>query len=113
MVKIFFSFILIVHGLIHLLGFVKAYDLAPVEQLTGEISKTIGLIWLLVSILFLVTVFLYFSQNNVWWIVGLVAVIISQVLIILAWSDAKAGTIANIIIAIRIIMAIAEQFPDN
>ncbi|GAA5520239.1 hypothetical protein LQ318_00815 [Aliifodinibius salicampi] len=111
--KIIFSLVIVIHGLIHLLGFVKAYDLAPVEQLTENISKTAGLIWLLVCILFLVTVFLYFTQNDVWWVVGLVAVIISQVLIILSWSDAKAGTIANIIIVIPIIIAIADHLPDN
>ena len=104
--KIIFSFVMVIHGLIHLLGFVKAYDLASVEQLTEDISKTVGLIWLLASMLFLVTVFLYFTQNDVWWIVGLVAVIISQMLIIFSWSDAKAGTIANFMITIPIIMAV-------
>ncbi len=95
MEKIIFSFVIVVHGLIHLLGFVKAYDLAPVEQLTEDISKTAGLSWLLVCLLFLVTVFLYFTENNAWWIVGTAAVIISQLLIILSWSDAMYGTIAN------------------
>lgn len=113
MEKIIISFVMVVHGLIHLLGFVKAYDLAPIEQLTEEISRTTGLLWLLASLLFLLTVFLYYTQNDVWWMVGLAAVIISQVLIILSWSDAKAGTIANIIIAIPIIMAIAQRLPDN
>lgn len=113
MAKIFFSFIIIVHGLIHLLGFVKAYDLAPVEQLTEEISKTTGLIWLLVSVLFLITVFLYFTQNNVWWIVGSTAVIISQVLIIGSWSDAKFGTIANLILILPIIIAFVGQLPTS
>lgn len=109
MEKIIFSFVIVIHGLIHLLGFVKAYDLASVEQLTEEISKIIGIFWLLVSVLFLATVFLYFTQNDVWWIVGSVAVIISQILIILSWSDAKYGTIANIIVIISIIVTILEK----
>lgn len=113
MTKAIFLFVTVIHGLIHLRGFVKAYDLASVEQLTEDISKTTGIFWLLASVLFLVTVFLYFTQNEIWWIVGSAAVIISQVLIILSWSDAKAGTIANIIIAIPIIMAVAERLPDN
>lgn len=113
MEKILLSFVMVVHGLIHLLGFVKAYNLASVEQLTEDISKTAGMFWLLVCILFLVTVFLYFTQNDIWWMVGTATVIISQLLIILSWSDAKYGTIANIIIVIPIIMAITEQFPEN
>ncbi|SHE89333.1 hypothetical protein SAMN05443144_10443 [Fodinibius roseus] len=113
MQKVILSFVIIIHGLIHLLGFVKAFDLAPVEQLTEDISKTAGMFWLVVCILFLVTVFLYFTQNDIWWMVGAVAVVVSQLLIILSWSDAKYGTIANIIIAIPIIMAIAGQLPEN
>lgn len=104
--KIILSIVILVHGLIHLLGFVKAYELASVEQLTEDISKLAGLIWLIASVLFMVTVYLSFTQHNVWWIVGLAAVIISQVLIILSWNDAKFGTIANIIIAIPIIIPV-------
>lgn len=99
---------MVVHGLIHLLGFVKAFNLASVEQLTEDISRTTGLLWLLVCLLFLITALLYYMQSDVWWILGTASVIISQVLIILSWSDAKAGTIANIIIAIPIIMTIVK-----
>ena len=35
MVRIIFAVIVIIHGLIHLMGFAKTYDLAELEQLTG------------------------------------------------------------------------------
>lgn len=38
--------VVMIHGLIHLLGFVKAFNLAPVGQLTQNISKTGGTLWL-------------------------------------------------------------------
>ena len=38
--------LLVVHGLIHLLGFVKAFGLAPVAQLTQPITRTAGAFWL-------------------------------------------------------------------
>ncbi len=48
--------------------------------------------------LFTVTVSLMLVHSNYWWFSSFLAVIISQVLVLNYWSDAKFGTIANIII---------------
>lgn len=102
--RIAFIIILVIHGLIHLLGFVKAFGLADVKQLTQTISKPFGTVWLLVCILFVITAIMYISKNGYWWLPGFIAVLISQILVILYWQDAKFGTIANVIIlAIAII----------
>lgn len=113
MVKTLLIAVAVIHGLIHLLGFVKAFNLAPVEQLTADISKPAGLFWLMAAVLFLTTAVLYFVRNDAWWIIGGVAVIISQILIVLSWSDARYGTIANVILAVFIIMAYAGQLPAS
>jgi len=42
MLKIIFLFIVLIHALIHLLGFVKAFNLTEISQLTQPISKTSG-----------------------------------------------------------------------
>jgi hypothetical protein len=104
MLKIIFFIIIIVHGLIHLMGFVKAFKLAPMDQLTQPISKPVGLLWLLTALLFLAAVFLFLRRPEFWWIIAAPAIIISQVLIILSWRDAKFGTIANLIILLNIIL---------
>ncbi|MGM0588079.1 MAG: hypothetical protein ACQETE_06690 [Bacteroidota bacterium] len=109
MTKLVVSFIILLHGLIHLLGFVKAFNLAPVDQLTQSISKPVGLLWLVSSVLFLLVLMLYWTQHEWWWMAGALAVTLSQILIILSWSDAKFGTLANIIILVPIIMAIADR----
>jgi hypothetical protein len=44
---------------------------------------------------------------------GALAVTLSQTLIMLSWSDAKIGTVANIIILIPIIMAIADRLSGS
>ena len=98
-----FFFILITHALIHLLGFLKAFQLAEINQLTQSISKPLGVLWLLALILFLASAIQLISNHNLWWITALAAVILSQVLIILFWQDAKFGTIANIIILLSVI----------
>ena len=103
MLKIFLPILLFIHGMIHILGFLKAFQFAEINQLTQNISKPIGIFWLIALLLFLVTAIQLISNNGLWWITGLAAVILSQVLIILFWQDAKFGTIANIIILLSVI----------
>jgi hypothetical protein len=106
--KIFFLIIITLHGLIHLLGFLKAFQLAEINQLTQNISKPMGILWLIALLLFLAAAIQFLSKHNLWWITGLAAVILSQVLIILFWQDAKFGTIPNIIILLVSIVAFAD-----
>lgn len=42
------------HGLLHLLGFVKGFELKVIKELTLPISKPMGLLWLAVTVLFLI-----------------------------------------------------------
>ena len=105
--------IIIIHGLIHILGFVKAFDLAQVNQLTQNISKLLGLFWLFATILFILTAIFYSLEKDWWWIIGSAAIIISQIIIILSWIDAKYGTIANLILLVPIVIAYANYQPTS
>ena len=98
MIRFLFSLIVLMHGLIHLLGFVKAFEWAPVQQITKPISKSFGLIWLSIALLVVITATLYFFGKEYWWVIGIPAIILSQLLIIFYWQDAKFGTLANLII---------------
>jgi hypothetical protein len=106
MLHYLFTFILLVHGLIHLMGFAKAFHLAEFNQLTQPISRAAGVFWLLAAVLFLLATVLFLQANNRWWLVILPAIVLSQVLIVMAWGDAKFGTIANLII----LLVAAEAF---
>lgn len=101
--KWFLFLIIIIHSLIHILGFLKAFQLAEINQLTQNISKPIGILWLIALILFLGAAIQLILNHNLWWITGVIGVILSQVLIILFWQDAKFGTIANFIILLSVI----------
>jgi hypothetical protein len=103
MLKIFLLIVLSIHGLIHILGFLKAFQVAEISQLTQNISKPMGILWLVALILFLAAAIQFISNHDLWWITALAAVILSQVLIIFFWQDAKFGTIANIIILLSVI----------
>src|SRR5665647_439903 len=102
--RIAFLVLVIVHGLIHLFGYVKAFGLSDVKQLTQTISKPFGVIWLLAFIFFVIAAILFAFKNNYWLLFGLIASVTSQVLIIFFWHDARFGTIANVIILIAAIV---------
>ena len=93
------------HGLIHLLGFLKAYQFANIEELKLPISKTAGIFWLISFILIISAVNLYLAENSLYLGLGFSAILISQVMIIGAWDDAKFGTIPNIIYGVLLLIS--------
>lgn len=106
--KILFVVIVAAHGLIHLIGFAEAFKFAELEQLTQPISKPLGLLWLTATVLFIVTIPIYLLKKDWWWMVGLIAVIVSQVVIFFSWQDAKFGTFANVIILIASVLGYGQ-----
>lgn len=92
--------IVLLHGLIHLLGFVKGFGFKEVKELTLPISKPMGFIWLTATVLFLTYGILYLANSKYAWFFGIAAVVLSQILIIILWKDAKIGTIPNILILV-------------
>lgn len=89
--RLLLSLVIIVHGLIHLMGFAKAFKYAELSQLTQEISMPAGLLWLLCSLAFIVAGVLFAFKNASWWWVALPAVVLSQLLMFASWDDAKLG----------------------
>lgn len=96
--RIAFIILLGLHGLIHLLGFLKAFGLYHVKELTLDISRPMGIWWLIPALLFFCVLVFYSLKMNAWWLAGILAVALSQVLIICFWKDARMGTVANLII---------------
>lgn len=92
---------LLIHGLIHFIGFGEAFQLLPTPQFTKHVSKFYGVIWLGVGLMFLlVFVIGLLHINNVLH----ATVACSQALIIIYWHDAKYGSIPNaVLIAIYVI----------
>lgn len=111
--KIVFIILLIVHGFIHLLGFVKGFGLAEVTQLKENISRPSGAFWLVAAALFIAAASLLVAGLRLWWVPGAAALMISQVLIIISWGDAKFGTIANVIIMVPVVIALAGSLPNS
>lgn len=85
------------HGLIHLIGFAKAFGLAELPQLVRPITRPMGVLWLLASALFVASAASLILLPRWWWAFGFAAVTISMVVVIGSWSDAKFGALANLV----------------
>ena len=111
--KILLAVFLVVHGLIHLIGTAKAFGVAEIPQLTQQIAGPLGILWLLAAALFLVTAVSLFTWPQWWWVVGAGAVVVSQVVIMTSWSDARYGTIANVVVLLGAVLGFLSQGPSS
>jgi hypothetical protein len=48
-----------------------------------------------------------------WWVVGAVAVVVSQSAILTSWSDARAGTVPDIILLAAVVHGYASEGPTK
>lgn len=97
--------ILIIHALIHLLGFAIAFGYSDLQGMPPEPSRIQGICWLFSALLFGGAAVLFFIHQLKWWIPVGIAIPLSQYLIILNWEDARAGTLANMILLFIFIAA--------
>jgi hypothetical protein len=93
--RVAFAVVLALHALIHLLGFLKAFELVRMTQLTMPISRSIGLVWLAGATLFLASTVALVAAPRWFWLLGAVGLIAPQVAIVASWSDPRFGTLAN------------------
>jgi len=106
-------FIIFVHGLIHLFGFLKSFGFAEFEALHQSIPKTHGLAWLICSLLLIISGILYLFNSDLWVYSVLIGIALSQVLIFIYWGDARFGSIPNIILLVAALLALASYRFDQ
>ncbi len=102
-----------IHGVSHLLGFVKAFRLASVRKLPFDVSKTAGSLCLLSAAFFIVPSGLLLFNSRIWWVPLPAAIILSQTLIATRWSEVKSGTVANAAIFIPLLLAFVGTLPSS
>lgn len=115
MIKAIFIIILTVHGLIHLLGFFKEWKIAEIKEMSGETSfpmspktaKIFGAIWFIACVTFILSAVMVWENTGWWWMTTAMGILVSQILITIYWKDAKAGTAANAIILLFVLLASA------
>jgi hypothetical protein len=112
MLRYLLSIILIIHGFIHFIGFAKAFNYRNIPMLS-VISRPMGILWFIAAILFIAAAIILLTQNSMWWMIALPALVISQIVIVSSWQDANWGTVINGLILIAIIAAYSNwRFED-
>ncbi len=104
---------LVLHGLIHLMGFAKAYGFAELPQLRLPISPQAGVAWLVAALLFIATGVCVYAVPRWWWAVGACALLVSTAVIWSSWADARAGAVANIVVLVAVIVGAAMNGPTS
>ena len=102
-----------IHGLIHLLGAGKGFGWADVSQLQEPISAAAGVVWSAAAVLMVVTGVMLAASRRGWWIVGTFAIAVSQAIIATSWSDAKAGSIVNVVLLAAVVYGTAANGPTS
>lgn len=105
--------VVVVHGLIHLLGAAKGLGWTDVSQLGESISSAMGIAWLAAAVLVVIAGAMLALEARWWWVVGAVAVSISQAVIFTAWTDAKAGTVVNVALLCAVGYGYASRGPRS
>ena len=110
--RLAFTLLLVIHGLIHLLGTLKAFRLAELPAFTQDIPRALGSVWLLAALLCLGTAAALWISPR-WWVAGLLAVVVSQGVIATAWQDARFGTLANLLLLVGVTSAYLANRPAS
>jgi hypothetical protein len=105
--------VLAVHGVIHLMGFAKAFGHAQLPQLTQPISCVWGMAWAAAAVLVLVSATMFGLGHRRFWMVGVAALIVSQLVIASAWRDAWAGTAANVLLLLVVAHGWLTEGPSS
>ncbi|MGB5434724.1 MAG: DUF6544 family protein [Maribacter sp.] len=88
----------LIHGCIHFMGFAKAFY--PSFNISGiqDVSRPLGLAWLVAGLLCITTALVLLLKREWWPVLGILTVILSQILIVIYWEDAKYATFMNSIL---------------
>lgn len=108
-----FSIIAIAHGLIHLMGFAKAFGYAELPQLTQSISRAVGVLWLIAALATLAAVATLWLQPRVFWMTAAFALLASQAVIFSSFQDAKFGTLANVVMLLAAVHGYTSAGPGS
>jgi len=111
MIRTVFLTVVALHGLIHLMGFAKAFGLADLPQLTQPITRSMGLLWLGAAVLLLAAAATLPLWPRGWWGLGLLALVLSQGVILSSWKDARFGPLANLVLLAGVAYGFASQGP--
>lgn len=117
LLEYFLILILLVHGLLHILGFATSFDLITPRKKWLTVTKShqiiAGISWLITGLLFILAAVLFYLKWEFYWLILLPAFIFSQILIVQYWSLDKYGTVINMIVLAVIMVSTGSYSFDQ
>lgn len=111
--KLALVLLLLLHGVLHLLGFAKGFHLAALPQLQLPISRLGATAWLIAGALLIGAAGSLSFGATFWGMVALFGVAISQMLILGQFAAAKWGTLANVLILVPALLSSLDLRPTS
>ena len=108
MLPVLLAVIMGFHGAVHLIGFAKAFHLVPPVKDDAEISRPLGVLWLVAAVAYIAAAIMLFVWPAAWWAPGLLGLVASQAAIASDWRDARYGTVVNVIIMVPLAVALLD-----
>lgn len=99
-----FALLLFFHGCIHLLGFAKGFNGRAIPLLTDNISKSTGVLWFITALLFFASAIIVLLMVKFWWLAVLLALGLSESLIIGNWQNARQGSFINLLLLLMLLL---------
>ena len=109
--------LLLIHGLIHAMGFAGAWGLAQFEGASktptnfvavdpdGPAVRALGVLWMVALAAFLVAAVLLMGDSAAWRPAAIAAAVTSMVVVALWWEDAPMGALANALVIAAVLFA--------
>lgn len=108
-----FAILILIHAGIHLLGTAKAFGWLEVNALSQPIPRPVGIVWFCAAAVLALAAALYFLSIPMWWIPALAGAFLSQILIVTHWSDARFGTVLNVVVVLVAIVGLGSWYFGN
>lgn len=113
---------LAVHGALHGLGLLRWWRLASlpglgsptIVSLSSLGERLFGAAWGVAAVSFLVAAALRAARSDAGWTIAALAALLSQALIVVAWRDARAGTLVNVLVLLVSLIGLGHhRFVDG
>lgn len=104
--RVLLAAVILLHGALHLLGYAAAPggpDLPGADAPGMDVGTAAGYAWLATAALLVATGLALIVGRPHWWRLGAVAAVASELLVVSQWPEARAGTLANAVLAIAVV----------
>jgi hypothetical protein len=101
------------HGATHMIGFVADLEVFDLALPAGALSPLFAGWWLAAGLLWVGAALTLAAAPRWWWAVALVAVTVSQAVVVTAWSLAWAGTVVNVVLLAAALRGAAARGPSS